>query len=321
MRHRLIQSIRIFLFAFLMEGQLHSTGQAWPEYVPVSGIAGNLDAVGSDSLNNLMTMWAEAFRRIYPNVNIQIDGKGSSTAPPALIEGMAQIGPMSRTMKQTEIDQFRARFGYAPTRIEVAIDALAVYVHKDNPLEGISLDQLDGIFSSTLKRGGDPVRTWGELGLDGTWGPRRISLYGRNSASGTYGFFKNIALANGDYRNTVKEQPGSSGVVQGVSQDVYGMGYSGIGYRNSSVKPLSIASSPSQEAVSSSIENCLSGAYPLARLLYVYVNRHPTHGADPLVREFLKFILSQDGQEIVRKDGYYPIPPSISHTLIDGLDK
>lgn len=318
-------SRRLFTFLLIaaalpsLYSQTPFAEEGWPAYVPVSGIAGNLDAVGSDSLNNLMTMWAETFRRIYPNVNIQIDGKGSSTAPPALIDGMAQIGPMSRPMKDTEMDQFEARFGYPPTRIEVALDALAVYVHKDNPLEGLSLDQLDGIFSSTMNRGSDPILTWGDLGLDGSWAPRRISIYGRNSASGTYGFFKNIALANGDYRNTVKEQPGSSGVVQGVSQDIYGIGYSGIGYRNSSVKPLDIAF-PSGEAVASTVENSLSGAYPLARLLFIYVNRHPVEGLDSLTREFVKFILSREGQEIVRKDGYYPIPPHISRSLIDGLD-
>ena len=211
---------------------------ALKSYEKVSGVSGNLNSIGSDTLNNLMTLWAEGFRAIYPNVNIQIEGKGSSTAPPALIEGTAQLGPMSREMKAAEIDAFEKKYGYKPTAIKVAIDSLAVFVHKDNPIKGLSLDQLDSIFSSTNKRGGKPINTWGELGLTGEWANRPISLYGRNSASGTYGFFKEHALKNGDFRSTVKEQPGSSSVVQGMANDLGGIGYSGIGYKTSGVNAL-----------------------------------------------------------------------------------
>src|SRR4030095_12213710 len=165
-------------------------------YEKISGVSGNLNSIGSDTLNNLMTLWAEGFRAIYPNVNIQIEGKGSSTAPPALIESTAQLGPMSREMKAAQIDKFEKKYGYKPTEIKVAIDALAVFVHKDNPVKGLTLAQLDSIFSGTFKRGGKPITTWGEAGLSGSWAPRPISLYGRNSASGTYGFFKEHVLRN-----------------------------------------------------------------------------------------------------------------------------
>ena len=201
-------------------------------------MSGNLNSIGSDTLNNLMTLWAEAFRAIYPNVNIQIEGKGSSTAPPALIEGTAQLGPMSREMKSSELDKFEQEFGYKPTPVKVAIDALAVFVHKDNPIEGLTLEQVDSIFSSTYKRGGTDIGVWGDAGLDADWAARAVSLYGRNSASGTYGFFKSVALKKGDYKDTVKEQPGSSSVVQGVASDLGGVGYSGIGYKTSSVRAL-----------------------------------------------------------------------------------
>ena len=211
-----------------------------PSYSPVSGVSGNLDSIGSDTLNNLMTLWAESFQAIYPNVHIQIEGKGSSTAPPALIEGTAQLGPMSRAMKPTEEDKFEERFGYKPTAIPVSIDALAVYVHKDNPLTHLTLEQVDSIFSNTFKRGGTALDTWGDLGLEDSWAQHGISAYGRNSASGTYGFFKGVALSKGDFRSTVKEQPGSSAVVQGISSDIYGIGYSGIGYRTSGVKVLGL---------------------------------------------------------------------------------
>lgn len=311
----------LFILVLVAGGSLHAARQldpALPEYRPVPGISGTLDSVGSDSLNNLMTLWAEAFRTIYPNVNIQIEGKGSSTAPPALIEGTAQLGPMSREMKHTERDKFEARFGYKPYKLPVGLDTLAVYVHKDNPVDHLSLIQLDAIFSSTLKRGGDPIRTWSDLGLDGPWGPRRLSAYGRNSASGTYGFFKTIALDGGDFRSTVKEQPGSSAVVQAVASDVYGIGYSGIGYRTSGVKVLAISRNGGKP-VEPTLENCLSGDYPIARLLYLYINKNPLDELNPLTREFIRFVLSRQGQEVVVKDGYYPLPAAVAKQYIDDL--
>jgi phosphate transport system substrate-binding protein len=288
-------------------------------YEKVSGVSGNLNSIGSDTLNNLMTLWAEGFRAVYPNVNIQIEGKGSSTAPPALIEGTAQLGPMSREMKAAESDAFEKKYGYKPTEIKVAIDSLAVFVHKDNPLKGLPLDQLDSIFSSTNKRGGKPINTWGELGLTGEWAHRPISLYGRNSASGTYGFFKEHVLRNGDYRSTVKEQPGSSSVVQGVANDLSSIGYSGIGYKTSGVKALALAEATGKALHEPSLENALNGAYPLARFLFIYVNKKPNEPMDKLVHEFVKFVNSKEGQEIVVKDGYYPMPAAIANETLMAL--
>ena len=279
-----------------------------PAYRTTSGVSGNLNAIGSDTLNNLMTLWAEGFQRTYPNVKIQVEGKGSSTAPPALIKGTAQIGPMSRAMKSSEIDEFEKKFGYKPLQIRVAIDALAVYVNKDNPLERLTLPQVDAIFSSTRKCGHPAsVETWGALGLGDKWASRPISLYGRNSASGTYGYFKSVALCEGDYRDTVKEQPGSASVVQGVTEDLYGIGYSGIGYKTSGVKTLAIAIAEGQEYHGTDAETVLAGKYPLSRFLFLYVNKAPNAPLDPLVREFLRYVLSKEGQETVVKDGYLPL--------------
>jgi phosphate transport system substrate-binding protein len=281
-------------------------------YVQVSGVSGNLNSIGSDTLNNLLTLWAEGFRSVYPNVNIQIEGKGSSTAPVALIEGTAQLGPMSRAMKGSEIDQFEKKYGYKPLEIKVAIDALAVYAHKDNPVKSLSLPEVDAIFSSTFRLGGKPITTWGQVGLTGPFASRPISLFGRNSASGTYGFYKDVALGGGDFSNRVKEQPGSSAVVQGIASDLYAMGYSGIGYRTSGVKTVPIADRPGAKAFEPTPENCLSGDYPLARFLYVYVNKNPSRPMDKLTAEFLRFVLSQQGQEVVVKDGYFPLPNVIT---------
>jgi phosphate transport system substrate-binding protein len=262
-------------------------------------------------MNNLMTFWGESFQKLYPNVKIQVEGKGSSTAPPALIAGSAQFGPMSRAMKPTEIDQFEQKYGYKPTQFRTSHDALAIYVNKDNPLEKLTLTQADAIFSKTRKRGGKNVATWGDLGLTGDWVRRPLSIYGRNSASGTYGFFKEHVMLNGDYRDTVKEQPGSASVVQGVTEDRFGIGYSGIGYKTSGVKNLALAEKDAGSFSSGSYEDVVSGKYPLSRFLFIYVNRAPGKPLDPLVREFLKFVFSKEGQEIVVKDGYLPLSAAI----------
>lgn len=282
-------------------------------YKAVSGVSGNLSSVGSDTLNNLMTLWAESFYKFYPNVKIQIEGKGSTTAPPALIAGTAQLGPMSRPMRGTEIDQFEKKFGYKPTPIRTAVDALAVFVNKDNPIKCLTMEQIDAVFSKSRRYGyKEDVKTWGQLGLTGDWANRPISLYGRNSASGTYGFFKEHALKNGDYKDEVKEQPGSASVVQGVTVDRYGIGYSGIGYATAGVRPVPIAEKEGAACVEATADNAYAGTYPLARFLYVYINKPPGKPLDPLTHEFVKLIVSKEGQEVVVKDGYFPIPASIA---------
>ena len=291
----------------------------FPHYVKVSGVSGNLSSIGSDTMNNLLTLWLEGFKKFYPNVNIQIEGKGSSTAPPALISGTAQLGPMSREMKSEEIDKFEKKFGYKPIGIRTSLDALAVYVNKDNPIKGLSLQQVDAIFSKT-RRGGfsTDITTWGQLGLTGDWANRRISLYGRNSASGTYGFFKSNALFKGDYKDEVKEQPGSASVVQGVTEDSYGIGYSGVGYKTSGVRIVPLSIKDNDKYYDGSYENVLKGKYPLSRFLFIYINKKPNTELDPLLKEFLKYVLSYEGQQIVIKDGYLPLPSKVA---VEELEK
>lgn len=291
-----------------------------PQYERTSGVSGNLSSVGSDTLANLMTLWAEDFKRLYPNVNIQIQAAGSSTAPPALTERTSNIGPMSRMMKDNEIEAFESRYGYKPTAIPVAIDALAVFVHKDNPIEGLTIPQVDAIFSSNQRCGYDEAITnWGQLGMQGPWQRRDLQLFGRNSVSGTYGYFKEVALCDGDYRNNVNEQPGSASVVQSVSTSINGIGYSGIGYRTSSVRAVPIARNADGEFFEASPENAVAGNYPLARFLYVYVNKEPNKPLPPLEREFVKSILSQSGQGIVLKDGYIPLPARVVAGTMESL--
>ncbi len=283
-----------------------------PEYQKADSVSGKITSVGSDTLNNMMTFWNEAFRAYYPNIEISIEGKGSSTAPPALIAGTSQLGPMSRRMKSTEIDLFEEKYGFEPVFIRVALDSLAVFVNKDNPIEKLSFEEVDALFSKTRNSGyPQEIETWGELGLGGTFANLPISLYGRNAASGTYAFFKENALFKGDFKNEVKEQPGSASVVMGISEDKAGIGYSGIGYQTSGVRAVPLAENQGEPAYEPSYENVLEGKYPLSRALYVYIVKKPGQPVSPIVEEFIRFALSKEGQEIVIKDGYLPLPAAV----------
>jgi phosphate transport system substrate-binding protein len=293
-------------------GASAAVDSALPAYQKASGVSGNFSSVGSDTLNNLMTLWAEEFKRNYPNVNIQIQGAGSSTAPPALTEGTANFGPMSRMMKDEEIQAFERKHGYKPTAIGVAIDALAVFVNKDNPVKGLTIAQVDSIFSSTRKCGGRKAERWGDAGLTGEWASRPMQIYGRNSVSGTYGYFKENALCKGDFKATVNEQPGSASVVQSVATGLNAVGYSGIGYKTSGVRTVPLAKKDGGDFVDATEENALAGKYPLARVLYVYVNKAPNKPLAPMELEFVKMVLSKQGQEVVVKDGYIPLPAAMA---------
>ncbi|MEO1008170.1 MAG: phosphate ABC transporter substrate-binding protein [Planctomycetota bacterium] len=278
-----------------------------PSYTKVQGVTGKLKSVGSDTMNNVVAEWFQLFKGYYPGVTTEVEGKGSGTAPPALIEGTTQFGHMSRAMKASEIDAFEKRHGFKPTKLRVAIDALAVFVHKDNPMESISLEQLQRAWSTA-----GPNMTWGDLGVSApTYRNRYVSLYGRNSASGTYGYFKKAALGDLDFKPTVKEQGGTSGVVQAIGNDPYGMGYSGVGIATADVKKLDIALETGDEAYEPTEENALAGLYPLARFLYVYLNHDRNSSLDPLRREFVRVIYSREGQERVTKNGYFAVPPIV----------
>lgn len=292
-----------------------------PDYEPVSGISGNLSSIGSDSLNNLMTLWAELFQNYYPNVNIQIQGAGSSTAPPAITEGTANFGPMSRLMRSSEVQAFEERHGYPPTPVGTSIDLLAVFVNKDNPVQCLGIEQIDAIFSVGRRCGAaEDISRWGQLGLEGAWDNRDFALYSRNAVSGTYGFFKENALCGGDFKPSINEQPGSASVVQGVNESLNGIGYSGIAYMTSGVTPISVSAVGSDECIEPNKDTAATGDYPLARLLYVYVNKNPNRELPPLEREFFRMVLSRQGQEVVVRDGYIPLPASAADRIREQLD-
>ncbi len=309
---RIFSIVMLCLLAIAPVASAMDLDPALPSYQKISGVSGSLKSVGSDTLNNLMTYWAEGFRATYPGVKISIEGKGSSTAPPALIEGAAQFGPMSREMKSKEITDFEKKFGYKPSVVRVAVDSLAVFVNKDNPITSLSLQQLDGIFSKTRKSGVKNIKTWGDVGLTGEWSDKPISIYGRNSASGTYAYFKEIALFHGDYKDTVKEQPGSSAVVQGVANDKYAIGYSGVGYKTPDVRIVPLAAKEGAKGYEANAANAYDGNYPLARFLYIYFNKKPNEPLNPLMAQFLRYVFSKQGQMIVIKDGFYPVSKALA---------
>lgn len=319
MRPFSIKPIYLALIVISIIASASSYASDLPEYKKIPGISGKISSVGSDTLANLMTLWAEEFKKIYPSSSVQIQAAGSSTAPPALIAGSSSFGPMSRQMKETEIAAFEKRFGYKPTGFPVAIDALAIFVHKDNPIQGMTMAQIDAIFSSTLKCSDTSITKWGDLGLGGSWKNTPMQLFGRNSASGTYGYFKDKALCKGDYKDTVNEQPGSSSVVQSINDSRNAVGYSGIGYLTAGVKAVPL-SKGSDKFIAPTPANAAAGKYPLARFLYVYINKKPGEDIPPLAREFIKLIYSKIGQEVVVKDGYVPLSNHIATKWLTEMD-
>ena len=286
--------------------------QNLPAYRPAAALSGSIKSVGSDTLGHEMTLWAKAFESLYPDVKIHVEAAGSATAPGALLEAASQFGPMSRPMTAEESAAFEAKYGYKVSRFRVAVDALAVYVNKDNPIPCLTLPQVSGIFSSNHKAPGSVnIRTWGDLGLTGDWAARPLTLYSRNTLSGTYEYFRETALYGGDYKPGIKLLPGSEAVVESVAGDKFAIGYSGIGYKTDGVRTVPLASYYGATCYDAAAEPTLSGKYPIARYLYVYVNKRPAQALDPLRAEFIKYILSKDGQEQTEKGGFYSITNEI----------
>lgn len=297
--------------------QAQSVDPALPDYKVKPGVSGKIDTVGSDTMNNLAQLWTEEFRKLYPGVSAAIDGKGSSNAIPALVNGAATFGPMSRDAKKSEIQAFNQKFGYDPVLLPTSIDMLAVYVNRNNPLESLSFNEIDAIFSSTRKGGAvKQATTWSQLKVTGALAEKRIECYGRNAASGTYGYFKEKVLFEGDFGDWVSENAGSAAVVTAVGANDAGIGYSGIGYRTPNVKPLKLAAKRGEPAVAAEPANAYDGSYPLARPLYLAVNYDARKPLDPLRAEFIRFVLSKQGQMQVVKDGYLPLNASAAAEVL-----
>ncbi|QGM98594.1 PstS family phosphate ABC transporter substrate-binding protein [Methylocystis parvus] len=307
---------RTFTAAFaafaLSAGAAFSLDLELSPYKPVMALSGKLKSVGSDTMLHEMELWAEGFKAFYPDVKIEIEGKGSNTAPPALLSGEAQLGPMSRPMTPDEISAFEAKYGYKPTAVLVAVDALAIYVHKSNPIQCLTMEQLDRIFAENPKSGdGKSAHSWGEVGVTGEWATKPIVMFGRNSLSGTNKFFKQNVLAGGDFKDAVHQEAGSEQVVKAVASDASAIGYSGIGYKTEEVRAVPVAASFGKKCFDASFENTYTRKYPLARGLYINILKDPKTPIDTLSGEFVKYVLSKDGQSQAKKGGYYPITRNI----------
>ncbi|GGW80576.1 PstS family phosphate ABC transporter substrate-binding protein [Alteromonas halophila] len=278
-----------------------------PDYKRQPGVAGKITSVGSDTMANLMTFWSQEFKQLYPQVKFQIQASGSSTAPPALVEGTATLGPMSRELKPSEIRDFVKKHGYPPLVLRVAMDAIAIFVERQNPLPGMTLQEVDATFSTTRYcGGGEPVTQWQQLGIADPDYPSPIRLFGRNSVSGTYGLFKIMALCEGDFRNAVNEQPGSASVVLSVASSKGAMGYAAYGYKTAGVRALPLGETR-DTLIPLTMDTVRDESYPFSRFLYLVINKKPGEPLPTLEREFLRFVLSKQGQQQVRRDGYFPV--------------
>ncbi len=279
-----------------------------PRYVPAADLTGTLTSIGSDTMVYLVSFWAVEFKKLHPRVQVRVTQAGSATAPPALASDESNFGPMSRPMKDKEIAEFEKRHGYRPTEIRVALDTLAVYANQKNPIAGLTMPQVDAVFSSE-RRCGEKIdaQRWGQVGATGEWADRGIDLYGRNLISGTYAFFREHALCKGDFRKTLQMKPTSADVVNAVIAKPNALGYSGIGYLRAGVRALPLAARAGEPFVEATPENARNGRYPLTRFLYVYVNKAPGKPLPALEREFLRFVLSESGQAVVENDGFVPL--------------
>ncbi len=291
-----------------------------PVYKAQAQLNGQLNSIGSDSMDRMMEMWSEKFIGHHPSLQFSHEGKGSSTAIPALIEGRSNVGPMSRAFKSSEIAKFENEFGYKPQQVRVAVDSLGIFIHPSNPLvkSGLSLAQADAIFSSSRLRKGKEVKTWGDLGLTGEWAKAPIKVYSRNTASGTYGFFKKKLLLKGDFKETNMELESSEAVVESVAKNKFAVGFSGIAYKTDNVACLALADSKGADFVAPNEMNALSGSYPLTRSLFISYNVKP-NGLDNTQKEFIKFVFSRTGQSVVRKDGYFPVNAMVAKVELSKL--
>lgn len=305
------------------------------EYQVRSGINGTITSMGSDTMSNLLSVWAEEFQSAYPQVNFQIQAAGSGTAPPAMIQGTANIGPMSRELKSIEQQAFFQKYGYEATMVPVALDAIIIFVDLENPTHWLSQKQVDAIFSITRFCGGaSSLESWSQLRASANF-PYRIRMFGRSAVSGTYGLFKSRVLCDGDFKPQVSELPSSASIVQSVAFFKGAIGYAAWGFQHSGVKPLAIAPGSGKalphsnsesifgynRAIAPSEENIRNQTYPFTRTLFLMVNKAPDESLDNPVLEFIQFIYSERGSQLTRREGYVPLSTTTKRRMQNALAK
>jgi len=292
-------------------------------YNAIRNVSGTLKLAGSDTMQPILSRLVKEFRRYHPNASLSVEGGGSSAAVKEFLDTLPRSKPVSqskadepvllvassRVLSASEVKQFAAKRGYQPTAVPVAVDAVGIYVHQDNPLPHLTLEQVDAMLSTTRHRGyPHELKRWGQLGVNEGWESRSINLYGRDQKSGTRAFIKEQVLENGDFTLAVHEEPGAASVILALSRDPFGIGYSGIGLQASTVRAVPLAEKEGMPYVLPSAESVMDQSYPLRRFLYLYVDKSPNAALPALVEEFLAFINSREGQQTVIKAGFYPLP-------------
>jgi phosphate transport system substrate-binding protein len=291
-----------------------------PAYKSAAEVTGTLRNCGSDATRELMAFWAEGFEKHHPKAKIETENHGATTAPAGLIAGTTDLGPMSREWKQSEIDAFEKKFGYKPTCLKVALDALAVCVHKDNPIKQLSLEQLDAIFSRNRKAGHEKdIANWGDLGLKGEWADKPIKVYIRNSVAGSTAFFKQQVLLGGDFKETAQELAGGTMVMDTVATEKAGIGYTLPLDGPKDVRFVPLVAKGKKEAVEFENANVQTGTYPLARQIILCINYKPKSELDALRREFIRYIVSKEGQEYAVKAGFVPISAELAKQALESV--
>lgn len=289
--------------ALLLTGSLMLAGCGPSGNGGNSGGVATIQVKGSDTMVNLAQAWAEEYKKVAPTVEVEVSGGGSGVGIAALIRGTIDIADASRDMKPQEIEQAKKNTGKAPKEIIVGYDALGIYVHKDNPINEITTEQIAQIYEE-----GGKITKWSELGVHMPPGSDEIIRVSRQSSSGTYEFLREHVLKNKDFKLGSRDMNGSKEVVELVGSTPGAIGYSGMGYDEpDKVKMLKVSMKKGEPAVEPSVANTLDKSYPIARSLQVYTLGEPTGD----VADYIHWILTDAGQKVVEESGYVPLPPEL----------
>jgi phosphate transport system substrate-binding protein len=295
-----------------------------------------INLVGADVMDEICLGWAKIYREAYPRLSVTLDLRASGAGAPGLISGKGDLAPVGREMLPAEEKAFVDKFGYEPFRIRVATGSVGslgktatsiVLVDKDNPIKGLSLAQLDAIYSTTRKRGDADIKTWGDLGLSGDWATRPIHKYGLKSPNGIEWFFKIEVMQMGDYKNDIEFVKGRgfthafNVAAEDMAQHPGGITYALLANVTPNVKVVPLSAKDGGPYLAPTLENVYAHKYPLSRYVYLYVNRKPGTALEPKVKEFLKMVLSRQGQDVVAKEGVYiPLLPEVVKEELAKLD-
>lgn len=284
-------------------------------YSRTQGLKGKLTLIGSNTMSQVGAIWGDGFRRLHPDVQVEIQVKGSANAVGSVIDGSATFGLLSRNINEAEVKAFHGKFGYVPTILTPVLEPQGIFVHKDNPVKSLSLSQLDAIFSTSLKRGEKKTaKTWGDLGVKGEWAKVPVMARGRSATTGSQVFFQSAILGGGDFRPDMVAHESNPDLIGAIGKDHRSIGFAGSTFDNPEVKLVPIAWQTGEVAVDVS-----HTAYPLVRRLQLVVNNNPSTKLDPLQMEFIKYIFSKSGQQDVVIGGFLPVPAGAAQIALEAI--